>query len=119
MVENYNLVPSLSEMMNEYTQEKEEVHQEPQIKSILTEEPEAQPETEQPVEEGRRPKRLISVCHNEDAESEEERAFFSAKVRSVWEKQLADKGFINERGFGKFISPFSEIIEKKGWNFFL
>ena len=31
---------------------------------------------------------------------------------------MADKGFINERGFGKLISPFVEIIEKKGSEFF-
>ena len=58
------------------------------------------------------------MSHNEDAESEEERAFFSVDAHAVWEKQLADKGFINERGFCKFISPFSEIIEKKGRSFF-
>ena len=40
------------------------------------------------------------------------------RLVEVWEKQLVDKGFINKRGFGKFISPFLEIIEKKGWNFF-
>ena len=31
---------------------------------------------------------------------------------------MADKGFVSERGFGKPISPFAEIIEKKGWEFF-
>ena len=31
---------------------------------------------------------------------------------------MADKGFISERGFGKPISTFAEIIEKKGWEFF-
>ena len=31
---------------------------------------------------------------------------------------LADKGFVRERGFGKLISPFSEIIEKRGWESF-
>ena len=31
---------------------------------------------------------------------------------------MADKGFIGEKGFGKLISPFVEIIEKKGWEFF-
>ena len=31
---------------------------------------------------------------------------------------MADKGFISERGFGKLISTFAEIIEKKGWEFF-
>ena len=58
------------------------------------------------------------MSHNEDAKSEEERAFFSAKARAVWEKQLANKGFISEREFGKFISTFSKIIEKKGWSYF-
>ena len=31
---------------------------------------------------------------------------------------LADKGFVCERGFGKLISHFSEIIEKRGWESF-
>ena len=31
---------------------------------------------------------------------------------------MANKGFVSERGFGKLISPFVEIIEKKGWEFF-
>ena len=31
---------------------------------------------------------------------------------------LADKGFVCERGFGKLISFFSEIIEKRGWESF-
>ena len=31
---------------------------------------------------------------------------------------LADKGFVCERGFGKLISHFSEIIENRGWESF-
>ena len=31
---------------------------------------------------------------------------------------MRDKGFIRERGFGTFISPFAEIIEKRGWSLF-
>ena len=31
---------------------------------------------------------------------------------------MYDKEFIYERGFGKLISPFSEVIEKRGWAFF-
>ena len=31
---------------------------------------------------------------------------------------LADKGFVSERGFGKLISLFLEIIEKRGWESF-
>ena len=31
---------------------------------------------------------------------------------------MSDKGFIGERGFGKFISPFTKIIEKRSWSLF-
>ena len=31
---------------------------------------------------------------------------------------LSDKGFIRERGFGTFISPFAEIIDKGSWILF-
>ena len=56
--------------------------------------------------------------HNEEVESEDEKTFVSAKAHALWNKQLAYKGFISKRGFGKPIFPFSEIIEKKGWDFF-
>ena len=42
--------------------------------------------------------------------------FISNETYSLWEKNLSDKGFIVEKGFGKFISPFAEIIEKRGCN---
>ena len=32
------------------------------------------------------------------------------------EKSLLQKDFIWERGFNKFISPFMEEMEKRGWN---
>ena len=31
---------------------------------------------------------------------------------------MFDKDFVCERGFGKLISPFSEVITKRGWEFF-
>ena len=31
------------------------------------------------------------------------------------EGSLKDKGFIVERGFKKVISPFAEMLEKRGW----
>ena len=31
---------------------------------------------------------------------------------------MFDKEFVCERGFGKLISPFSKVIEKRGWEFF-
>ena len=56
--------------------------------------------------------------HNEEAESEGDKEFFSTEAHALWNKQFSNKGFISERGFGKLISPFSKIIEKKGWDFF-
>ena len=32
------------------------------------------------------------------------------------EKKILNKRFIGERGFKKFIPPFKELVEKRGWN---
>ena len=68
----------------------------------------------EPAEEGRKTKRQRSVRHNEEAEPEGDKDFVSIEAHALWNKLFADKGFISERGFGKLISLFSEIIEKKG-----
>ena len=31
------------------------------------------------------------------------------------EGSLKDRGFIADRGFKKVISPFAEMLEKRGW----
>ena len=36
----------------------------------------------------------------------------------MWNRQLVEKGFIEERGFWKPISLFAELIENRGWEFF-
>ena len=54
----------------------------------------------------------------EGIETKGDKDFISAEAQALWNKQMADKGFVSERGFGKLISPFSEIIERKGWEFF-
>ena len=54
----------------------------------------------------------------EEEETEREKDFVSTKTKDIWNRLLADKGFVSERGFGKLISPFSEIIEKRGWECF-
>ena len=51
--------------------------------------------------------------NNEETEPEGDKDFVSAEAHVFWNKLFADKGFISERGFGKLISPFSEIIERK------
>ena len=44
--------------------------------------------------------------------------FISKLYYFDWKDELQYKYFINERGFIKLISPFQEIIEKKGWKLF-
>ena len=43
------------------------------------------------------------------------RNFISEKAAALMEGSLKDKGFITERGFKQVISPFSEMLEKRGW----
>ena len=54
----------------------------------------------------------------EEEETESDKDFVSAEAKDLWNRLLADKGFVSERAFGKLISPFYEIITKKGWNLF-
>ena len=42
----------------------------------------------------------------------------SEEAFSIWKKYYAGKGFIEERGFSKLISPFKELIEQRGWGNF-
>ena len=119
MAENQNLVSNLSEMMNEYAHGEEEVHLEPQPGTAITEVPEAQPKAGEPAEEGRKAKRQRLVRHNEEAESEGDKDFVSAEAHALWNKLFANKGFISEKGSGKLISPFLEIIEKERLEFLL
>ena len=107
----------INEMMREYVQVVEEVHLEPQPEEIANVEPETQSaEEEQAVEERATKKRKIAE-HDKEGENEDEKDFISAEARNLWNNQLADKGFVGERGFGKLISPFAELIEKRGWGF--
>ena len=39
-------------------------------------------------------------------------------MSSSQKKHYAGKGFVGERGFGQLISPFKELIEKRGWGKF-
>ena len=104
--------------MEEYTTSEEEVHLKPQTETTPVVEPEAQEEEQNPAQKGRKQKRIEQVGAEQTKGSEDDKAFISEEAYSFWEKNLSDKGFIGERGFGKFISPFAEIIEKWGWSFF-
>ena len=49
-----------------------------------------------------------------EVEVEEARAFYSKKGADAFKKHLPKKGFVEERGFKKLISPFKEEVEKTG-----
>ena len=118
MVESQNLVPNLSQIMKEYTTNEEEVHLEPQTETTPVAEPKVHGEEQNSAQKGRKQKKIEQVIVEQTKESEDDKAFISDEAYSVWEKNLIEKGFIGERGFGKFISPFAEIIEKRGYNLF-
>ena len=122
MADNQNPVPNLNriinELMSEHCQGVEEVHLEPQSKTVTNVEPETQPAVEEPVEEERAAKRQKTVRRTEEEETGSDKDFVYAEAKDLWNRLLADKGFVSERGFGKLISPFSEIIEKRGWECF-
>ena len=108
----------INEIMHEYVQAEEEVHLEPQPEKRTNVEPETQPEKEEQVVEERATKRKRTAEHEKKGETEEEKDFVSTEAQGLWNRQLADNGFIGERGFGKLISPFTELIDKRGWKLF-
>ena len=48
-------------------------------------------------------------------EEEEARAFYCNKGAETFQKYLAKKSFMEERGFKELVSPFKEEIERRGW----
>ena len=113
-----NLNGMINEIMLEYVQGEEGVHLEPQPQEMTNVEPETQPKEEEQTVEERATKRKRTAEHEKKGEKEEEKDFVFVEARSLWNRQLAEKGFIGERGFWKPISPFAELIKKRGWEFF-
>ena len=66
------------------------------------------------VTERRKMKRRIEGEEDNPEESTRESSFVSAKAQAVLEKEIKERGFVCKRGFGKLISPFQEVIEKRG-----
>ena len=65
------------------------------------------------MEESRKRKR-----GNEEAKNSEQKAseWVSDMAYIAWRDKLKHRDFIGERGFNKWISPFQELIESKGWH---
>ena len=106
MAANQDEVNKINKMIDEIIRDNVEAVEEAQSETQPEEEANAdkgdQPEEEQP----------------ERADTEEEKDFISQEAKELWNKVLFDKEFICERGFGKVISPFAEVITKRGWEFF-
>ena len=107
MVANQDEVNNLNKMIDEIMRDDVEAVEEAQ--------PETQPEKEVNAEEGNQPEENEQP---EKAEIEEEKDFISPEAKELWNKVMFDKDFVCERGFGKVISLFSEVITKRGWEFF-
>ena len=101
MEANQDEVNNLNKMIDKIMCDNVEAVEEAQL--------ETQPEEEVNDEKGNQPER---------AETEEEKDFISLEAKELWNKVMFDKDFVCERGFGKLISPFSEVITKRGWEFF-
>ena len=48
-------------------------------------------------------------------EERKARAFYSHKGAEVFQKHLAKKSFVEERGFKEPVLPFKEEIKRRGW----
>ena len=72
---------------------------------------ENQPEEERNVEKGKQPEEEEQP---EREITEEEKDYISQEAKELWNKVMADKEFVCERGFGKLISTFSEVMKKRG-----
>ena len=118
MAEPQSLVPNLNEMMEEYTTTEEEVHLEPQAKTTPVAKSEVQKRHKTLLIKKKKQKRDEKSRAKQAKKAEDNEAFISDEAYSFWEKNLSDKGFIGERGFGTFISSFAEIIKKRGWSLF-
>ena len=106
-------------MIEEYTSSEKEVHLEPHIETTTVAEPKVQKEAQNPAHKEKNKKKKDEKSRAEQAkEAEDNEAFISDEAYSFWKKNLSYKGFIGERGFGMFISPFIEIIKKRGWSLF-
>ena len=104
--------------MEEYAETEEEAVQTAQVESRGSKERgEVNRETEQSVEEFRKRKRGDEEEKVESSgEKVSEWVFDMDSI--VWRDKLHHRDFIGEKGFDKWISPFQELVESKGWHLF-
>ena len=69
------------------------------------------------MEESRKRKRGDEEA-SEESSGENASDWVSDMAYVTWKDKLQYRDFIGERGFNKWISPFTEIVESKGWHLF-
>ena len=104
MAEPSDLTPSQEEIMEENVQPAEENRQEEPNEGMPAEAPEGSTAPEERTKKGK-----------EKVAEEEVEDFVSEEAYSNWRKHYAGKGFVAERRFKNPITPFKEMIEKRGW----
>ena len=104
----------IDEIMCESVEAVEEVHLEPQLGEGISVEQGTQPEEEEQAVAQGVAKRQRTNEHAEEEATEDDKDFISKEAHELWNKIPFDKNFVGERGFGKLIPPFSEVIEKRG-----
>ena len=114
MSEPLHLVPNLNELMEAHTEIEEEAVKATHAETGQEEERvKAKVESEQLVEETKKRKREVVEAETEQR-NERVRTFISEKASVLLKESLTSRGFIVERGFNKPISPFTEMLEKRG-----
>ena len=115
MSNSTTLIPNLNEIMEVYTELENQIEQGSQAAAVQVEDKEDENEKQQQKgEESRKRKR---GAHETRAEQMKERTgnFILEKAVALMEGSLKDRGFIVEKGFKQVISPFTEMLEKRGW----
>ena len=104
MAEPSDLTPTQEEVREENVQTEEENRQEETTGGMPAEAPEIPTVPEERTDKGK------------EKEAEEEiDDFVSEEAHSNMRKYYANKGFVAERRFKTPITPFKELIEKRGW----
>ena len=65
------------------------------------------------MEESRKSKRGIEEVENNEQKVGD---WVSDMAYIAWRDKLQHRDFIGERGFNKWVSPFQELVESKGWH---
>ena len=104
MAEPSDLTPTQEEVREENVQPEEENRQEETTGGMPAEAPEIPTVPEERTDKGK----------EKEAEGEVD-DFVSEEAHSNMRKYYANKGFVAERRFKTPITPFKELIEKRGW----